>query len=359
MMDQHPEIPPPLPGPQVQRQALGVLVIAALIAACFLIAEPFLTALTWAIILTVAAWPSYVQLNHLLRNRRRLAAFIFVVIGIIILVAPLVLAGMSLAHRAPALLQWLEHVERNGLPGPPDAVAGWPVVGPRLHEAWAGVSAQGSEVLAEYQAEISAAARWLLLRAGSFGLTVLQFALAIVIAGLLLVKAGRANALLRALVARIGGAEALDMLPVAEHTIRAVSFGVVGTSLAEGVLSAIGFTIAGERGAVLLGCATFLVCLLQVGPGFVFLPAAAWMWWRGAAGWAVFVLAWHLALVLPVEVLGRPFFISRDTGLPLLLIFVGVLGGVLAFGFIGIFVGATVLAVSYRLLLRWLAPPAP
>lgn len=135
-----------------------------------------------------------------------------------------------------------------------------------------------------------------------------------------------------------------------------MSFGVVGTSLVEGVLSAISFAIAGQRGAILLGCATFLICLLQAGPGFVFLPAAAWMWWRGEHGWAIFVLAWHLVLVLPVEVLGRPYFISRDTGLPMLLIFVGVLGGVIAFGFIGIFVGATVLAVSYRLLLRWLAP---
>lgn len=169
-------------------------------------------------------------------------------------------------------------------------------------------------------------------------------------------RADRACTLLRAFAVRIGGPAASDLLPLAEHTIRAVSFGVVGTSLVEGVLSAISFAIAGQRGAILLGCATFLICLLQAGPGFVFLPAAAWMWWRGEHGWAIFVLAWHLVLVLPVEVLGRPYFISRDTGLPMLLIFVGVLGGVIAFGFIGIFVGATVLAVSYRLLLRWLAP---
>lgn len=355
-MDQHPEIPVPQPGPHIHRQALGILVIAALVAACFVVAEPFLTAVMWAIILAVSAWPGFVRLSRALGNRRRPAAFIFVIIGIVILILPLVLAGMSAARRAPAVMQSIEHVEQNGVPGPPDAVARLPLVGPRLHDIWAGLSAQGSEVLAQYQGEISAAARWLLLRAGSFGLTVLQFALAIIIAGLLLVRANRATALLRAFVGRIGGPAALDLLPLAEHTIRAVSFGVVGTSLVEGVLSAIGFTIAGTPGPILLGCATFLICLLQAGPGFVFLPAAAWVWWRGEPGWAAFILAWHLVLVLPVEMFGKPVFVSRDTGLPMLLIFVGVLGGVLAFGFIGIFVGATVLAVSYRLLLRWLAP---
>jgi len=355
-MDQRPTAPVPQPEARTDQRLWHILTVSALIAACFVVAEPFLSAVTWAVILAVSAWPGFVRLNLMLGNRRRLTGAIFAVAGIVILILPLVLAGVSAARRVPAVMQAIEYVEQNGVPGPPDAVARLPLVGPRLHDLWAGVSEQGSEVLSEYRAEINVTARWLLRRAGSFGLTVLQFALAIVVAALLLVRAGRAIALLRAFAARIGGAEALDMLPLAEHTIRAVSFGVVGTSLVEGVLSAAGFTIAGQRAAVLLGCATFLFCILQAGPGLVFLPAAAWMWWRGETGWAVFILAWHAALVLPVEMLGRPFFISRGTGLPMLLIFVGVLGGLLAFGFIGVFVGATVLAVSYTMLLRWLAP---
>lgn len=355
-MDQPPNVPVPQPGWRVQQRLWSILATAALIAACFVIAEPFLSAVTWAIILAVSAWPAFVWLGSALGNRRRLAAVIFAVAGFVILILPLVLAGMSVARRAPAVMQAIEHVEQNGVPGPPDAVARLPVVGPRLHDLWARISEQGSEVFADYRSEINATVRWLLLRVGSFGLTVLQFALAIIIAALLLVRAERVCALLRAFAVRIGGAEGLDLLPLAEHTIRAVSFGVIGTALLEGVLSGVGFTIAGQQAAILLGCATFLLCLLQAGPGFVFLPAAAWMWWQGETGWAIFVLAWHAALVLPVEMLGKPYFVSRGTGLPMLLIFVGVLGGVLAFGFIGIFVGATVLAVSYALLLYWLAP---
>lgn len=357
IMEQHPDIPVPPPGERLEQHLWRGLAIVALIAACFVIAEPFLSAVAWAVILAVSAWPSFVWLSLTLGNRRRLTATLFAAAGIVILVLPLVLAGMSVARHAPAVMQSVEYVEQNGVPGPPDALTRVPLVGPRLYDLWAGVSEQGSEVLAQYRAEINATARWLLRRAGSFGLTVLQFALAIIIASLLLVRADRVVALLRAFAGRIGGPEALDLLPLAEHTIRAVSLGVVGTSLVEGVLSAVGFTIAGERGAILLGCATFLICLLQAGPGFVFVPAAAWMWWRGEIGWAIFILAWHAALVLPVEMFGKPYFISRDTGLPMLLIFVGVLGGLLAFGFIGIFVGATVLAVSYTMLLRWLAPP--
>jgi predicted PurR-regulated permease PerM len=355
-MEQQPSVPVTRPGWQVYRQAWSILVITALVAVCFVVTKPFLSAATWAVILAVSAWPGFVRLGPVLRDRRRLTAALFAVAGIIVLILPLVLAGMSVARRAPAVMQLIDNVGQNGLPGPPDALARVPFVGSRLHDFWAGVSEQGSEVLAQYREDITAAARWLLRRAGSFGLTVLQFALAIVIAALLLARADRAIGLLRAFAFRVGGPEALDLVPLAEHTIRAVALGVVGTSLLEGVLSAVGFAIAGERGTILLGCATFVICLLQAGPGFVFLPAAAWMWWRGETGWAVFILAWHLALVLPVEIFGRPFFISRGTGLPLLLIFIGVVGGLIAFGFIGVFVGPTVLAVSYAMLLRWLAP---
>lgn len=330
--------------------------VMGLAVACFVIAEPFLSAVTWAAILAVSAWPSFARLSTALGGRRRLTGAIFVAAGIVILILPLVVAGMSAARRAPAVMQAIEYVEQNGIPGPSEAIARLPLVGSRLYDLWSGVSQQGSEVLAQYRAEINAAVRWLLRGAGSFGLTVLQFTLAIVIAGMFLVKADGALALLRRFAVRVGGQEALDLLPLAEHTVRAVSLGVVGTALAEGALSAVGFAIAGERGAILFGCATFMICLLQIGPGLVFLPAAAWMWWRGDPGWAAFVLAWHLVLVLPVEMFGRPVLISRSTGLPMLLIFVGVLGGLLAFGFIGIFVGATVLAVSYKVLLHWLAP---
>jgi predicted PurR-regulated permease PerM len=356
-MDQPPHVPVPRPGRHLYQQAWGLLIIAVLVAACFVVAEPFLSAVAWAVILAVSAWPGFVRLSLALDSRRRLTATLFAVAGIVILILPLVLAGMSVARRAPAVMQAIDEVGQNGVPGPPDALARVPLVGPWLYDLWASVSEQGSEVLAQYRADITAAARWLLRRAGSFGLTVLQFALAIVIAALLLVRAERVVALLRAFAVRVGGPEALDLLPLAEHTIRAVSLGVVGTSLVEGVLSGIGFAIAGVGYAVLLGGATFLICLLQAGPGFVFLPAAAWIWWRGETGWALFILAWHLALVLPVEMFGKPYFISRGTGLPMLVIFVGVVGGLLAFGFIGVFVGPTVLAVSYAMLLRWLEPP--
>ncbi len=357
-MDQLPSVPVPPSEARVDPRAWRTLAVAALGAACFVIAEPFLSTVAWATILAVSAEPSFARLNLMLRSRRRLTGVIFATAGIVVLILPLVLAGMSAARRAPVVMQAIDYVEQNGVPGPPNAVARVPLVGPRLHDFWAETADQGNEVLAQYRGEINATARWLLRRAGSFGLTVLQFALAIIIAALLLVRADRATALLRAFAVRIGGLEALDLLPLAEHTIRAVSLGVVGTALAEGVLSAIGFTIAGNRYAILLGGATFVICLLQAGPGFVFLPVAGWMWWRGDTGWVLFVLAWHAALVLPIEVFGRPFFISRDTGLPLLLIFVGVLGGLLAFGFVGVFVGPTVLAVSHAMLLRWLAPLA-
>lgn len=225
IMDQRLNVPVPQPGARAKQRLWRVLAIAALIAACFVIAQPFLTAVTWAIILPVSAWPGFARLSLALGNRRRVAAAVFVAAGILIL--PLVLAGMSAARRAPAVMQAIEHVEQNGVPGPSDAVSRLPLVGPQLDNLWGRVSEQGSEALAQYRAEINAAARWLLLRAGSFGLTLLQFALANLIAALLLVRADRACALLRAFAVRIGGPAASDLLPLAEHTIRAVSCGEI------------------------------------------------------------------------------------------------------------------------------------
>lgn len=359
----HPNAPVPSPGapadaPRLDPRFWPTLAVAALVTACVAVAWPFLSTAAWAVILAVTAWPAFARLDRALGGRPRLAGFLFAVAGVVVLIVPLVLAGMSAARRAPAAVQAVDYVVQNGVPKPPEAVARLPLVGPRLHDAWESVSEQGDEVLTEYRSEISAAARWLLGRAGSFGLAVLQFALALVIAALLLARADRVLGLLRAFAARVGGAEALDLLPLAERTIRAVSLGVVGTALAEGALSWAGFAITGEGYAALLGGATALACLLQGGPGLVFLPAAAWLWSRGESGWAGFILAWHVALVLPVEVFGKPYFVSRGAGLPLALIFVGVVGGLLAFGFLGVFVGPTVLAVSYAALLYWLGPAA-
>ena len=348
--------PPPVPRQNVDQRLWHVLTTTALVSSCFVIARPFLATIAWGVILAVTAWPGFVRLRAALGGRKRLAATAFVLAGMIVLVAPLIIAGLSAAHRAPAAIAFIDGFERNGLPGPPDAVANLPLLGPRLHDIWARLSQQGTEVLTLYRAEINGTARWLLIRSGSFGMVVLQFAAAIIIAGLLLVRAERSRTLLQSFASRVGGQPARDLLPVAEHAIRAVSFGVVGTALAEAILSAIGYSIAGQRAAILLGGVTFLVCLLQAGPGLVFLSAAAWVWYQGSPAWAVFILAWHILLVLPIELFGRPIFISRGTGLPIWLIFIGVVGGLLAFGLIGVFVGATVLAISYRLLVRWLVP---
>lgn len=333
---------------------LRLACIGGLLVGCFTILRPFVAPLIWATVLAVSCWPGFRRLRGLLGERAGLAAWVFALAGMAVLLLPLVAAGLSAARHAPDLLAGIERVRHDGLPRLPEALTGLPVVGGRLAQFWAELSGEGTAVLSRYGSEIRLGVGWLAVRAGSFTLTLVQFALAIILAALCLARAERAQAILGAIERRIGGSESGEMMALAARTIRAVSIGVVGGAFVEGVLSAVGLAIAGVPGSALLGVATFASGILQLGPGVVFLPVAAWVWWHDGWPWALFVLAWHLALVVPVAMFGGPGLMSNDTGLPMVLVLFGVLGGMLAFGFIGIFLGPTVLAVSYTLALRWL-----
>ena len=300
-------------------------------------------------------------MTRMLGGRRGLAAFAVSFAFMAVFLLPMVAAVMSAADHASSVLHWIDTVEAHGLPGPPPDVVGWPLVGPHLHDAWARLSTEGGEAFARNQTEIRTAVEWLLTQGGSLGLGLLQFALAIVITGLFLSNASPAVGLARSFAENVGGAEALQLLPLAARTIRAVSFGIVGTALAEAVLATIGYALAGVPMAVLLGFVTFLSCMLQIGPLLIALPTAIWLWSTGEVGWAIFVALWNVLMVNSIDNFAKPYFVSKGTHLPISLVFAGVLGGMIAWGFVGTFLGATILAVGYTLLLSWLGkgPGAP
>jgi predicted PurR-regulated permease PerM len=152
---------------------------------------------------------------------------------------------------------------------------------------------------------------------------------------------------------RLAGGRAAYLLGIVRGTVTGVIYGILGTGLAQGVLAAIGFAIAGVPGAVLLGVATFFLSVVPVGPPLVWGGAAIWLFQSGEAGWAAFVAAWGFFLVSTVDNVIKPFIISRGASLPFAIVFLGVLGGVLGFGVIGAFLGPTLLAVGYRLATEW------
>ena len=222
-------------------RAWSLVVIAGLVLACLKITAPFVASTLWAIILAVSVWPLFAAMTRMLGGRRGLAAFAVSFAFMAVFLLPMVAAVMSAADHASSVLHWIGTVEAHGLPGPPPDVAGWPLVGPHLHDAWARLSTEGGEAFARNQAEIRTAVEWLLTQGGSLGLGLLEFALAIVITGLFLSNASPAVRLARSFAEKVGGAEALQLLPLAARTIRAVSFGIVGTALVEAVLATIGY----------------------------------------------------------------------------------------------------------------------
>jgi predicted PurR-regulated permease PerM len=343
---------------RLYERAWGLFFVAALSAACLLIAAPFLAATLWAIVLAVSFWPIYRRLRNMLGGRRGLAAFLVSLLLMVTLLVPVVGLAVSAANHVPTVMEWIDTVAKNGLPPPPLEVATWPIIGDRLYGAWIAASVEGTEIFVRFQKQIKATIAWLFSQGGTLGLGILEFALAIVITGILLVKAEIARAMVNAFAAKIGGDGAVELLQVVGRTIRAVSNGVVGTAFLQGVLSAFGFAISGVPVPVLLGFLSFLLAVMQVGPAPVWIPAALWLWLSGQAEWAAFLAAWGLFAVNSIDNFVRPYLISRGSHLPLLLIFAGVLGGMLAWGLIGIFLGATLLAVGYRLLISWIERPA-
>jgi predicted PurR-regulated permease PerM len=242
----------------------------------------------------------------------------------------------------------------SGLPPPPEWVARLPFFGARLSvtmTGWAEAGPAGLE--ARLMPYASVVAQWLFDRAGSLGSTLLQFLLVVLLSAVLYSSGETAAGMVRRFGRRLAGQRGEGSVILAGQAIRSVALGVGVTAIVQTVLGAIGLLIAGVPFVSLLAAVMMVLCIAQIGPALVLFPAVVWMYWTGENGWATFLLVWSIVVVMLDNVL-RPFLIKKGADLPLLLIFAGVIGGLLGFGLIGIFVGPVVLAVTYTLLTAWM-----
>jgi predicted PurR-regulated permease PerM len=229
------------------------------------------------------------------------------------------------------------------------------VVGSKATEYWQSHLGDTGAVLGKLKELIQTAGAWLLKGGLALGSGVLEMALSILTAFFLFRSGARAAERLSTAVERISGEKGKHLLTLAGKTVRGVVYGILGTALVQAILAGIGFFIAGVPGAVLLGLLTFFSSVIPVaGTALVWLPAALWLFSQGSSGWGVFMLIWGFA-VANVDNVIKPWLISQGSDMPFLLIFFGVIGGALTFGFIGVFLGPTLLAVGWRLVEEWLA----
>jgi predicted PurR-regulated permease PerM len=332
---------------------IGGAILFLLIVGCFLVLAPFLTDLLWAVVLAYTSWPLYVWLRRRLGGWNNLAALLMTLFMVVIVLAPFAIAASAIADNVDRIAELGHRFFEQELRQPPDWVAGLPVVGNAIAEYWLEL-VQDTDQLGESLRALTPTLRTFVLKVGQgMGAGLLHLALAVFFTFFLFRGAEGAVVQLRAVTWRLGGARAVRLLEVAGGTVQSVVYGILGTALAQGMLAAIGFAIAGVPGAPLLGLATFFLSIVPVGPPLIWLPAAIWVYAHGHTGWAIFVLLWGLLVVSGVDNILKPMLISRGTHMPFIMVFLGVLGGALAFGFIGVFLGPTLLAVAYRLLMEW------
>ncbi|MFA6034442.1 MAG: AI-2E family transporter YdiK [Myxococcota bacterium] len=343
------------PARDLTRTMLSVLFIGGLIAANIWILKPFLPSLLWAVAIVVATWPVMLRMQALLGGRRSAAVAFMTVALLLLIVVPVFLAVLTIMDNADRIIGWAKTLETNGLPPPPEWVSRIPLAGPRLSSAWEGVSAAGREGLTT---RISPYAgkfiEWFFNKAGGAGMMLIEFLLTVVVAAILYSGGETAGRWLLRFARRLAGVHGDNVVILAAKSIRGVALGVVVTALAQSILGGIGLAVTGVPGATVLAAIMFLLCIAQIGAGPVLIPAIIWLYWSGhVLGGTVLIVFTVVAVTM--DNLLRPFLIKKGVDLPLLLILAGVLGGLMAFGIIGLFIGPVVLAVTYTLIGAWIS----
>jgi predicted PurR-regulated permease PerM len=337
----------------ITRVVLAVLAIAGLIATSVWILRPFATAGIWATMITVASWPLLLRLQTRFRGRRMPAVVTMVSALILVLVLPIALAVSTVQEHAADLSRWSQALATITLPQPPAWVQGIPIVGAKLSVRWQEIAVAGPGALAQriapYASELGA---WLLSKAGGVAMMLIHLLLTVLISAILYARGETVGAGARAFARRLAGTRGESTLMLAGQAIRAVALGIVVTALVQSVLAWGGLVVAGVPQATILTALVFVLCVAQLGPGFVLIPACIWLYWADHPGWAIALLIWTILLAGVDNVL-RPYLIKRGANLPLLLILAGVIGGLVAFGVVGLFIGPVVLAVTYTLTVAW------
>ncbi|MDP1924357.1 MAG: AI-2E family transporter YdiK [Thiobacillus sp.] len=332
---------------------LAVLFIGLLIAVSFWIVWPFLSALIWATMVVVATWPLMLQVQARLGGSRMLAVAVMTLSLLLVLLVPMSLAIVTLVDNADRIIGWSKWLAESRVPAPPHWVAGIPLIGDRIQQFWLQFVASGIQDLAiklvPYAKDIT---RWFVAEVGGFGVLFFQFLLTVLIAAILYAGGESAATWVKQFGLRLAGEKGVGAVVLAGQAIRGVALGVVVTALAQSILGGIGLAISGVPMVAVLTALMFMLCIAQLGPVFVLLPAVGWLFWSGDTGWGIFLLVWTLVVGTLDNIL-RPYLIRKGADLPMLLMFVGVIGGMVSFGLVGIFVGPVVLAVTYTLLDAW------
>ena len=337
----------------LNRTTLSILFILVLIAASFMVFRPFLLATVWAAMIATSTWPLMRRLQSALGGRRGAAVAVMTIALLLVLIIPLSFAAVTIVQNADSVTVWLSSLHTRPLPQPPAWLSSIPLVGTEWTRIWSEAVAGGPEsLLAKVGPYLGRLFDWFAGQLGGLGVMIFQFLLTVLITAIFYSNGEAAAKGVILFARRLAGAQGEQAVILAGQAVRGIALGVVVTATVQSLAAGIGLAIAGIPAAVLLTALIFVLCIAQLGPILIMLPCVGWLYWSGDSLWGSILLVWAL-LVGTMDNFLRPVLIRKGVDLPLLLIMSGVIGGLVAFGLIGIFVGPVVLAVNYMLLEDW------
>ena len=320
---------------------------------CYEIAAPFIPVVVWAVIISVAIYPAHVSLTAKLGGKSKLSAAILALVGAAVIVIPMWLLGSSTVGALKRVGAQLKD-GTAAVPPPNGSVAEWPLIGEKAHGLWSAAAEDLQGTIEQFQPQFNEFGQWLISLAGSTALTALLFLVAILIAVALLSVAESGQKTAKAIVAKFAGEEqgrAIVDLSIA--TIRSVVKGVLGVAVIQAILAAIGLVVMGVPAAGIWAAIVLVLAIIQLPPIIILLPIAIWVFSTASTVPATIFLVYML-IVSASDAFLKPMLLGRGLETPMLVILIGALGGAIAMGIIGLFVGAVVLSVGYQLLVAWM-----
>ncbi len=337
------------------RTGFQVLALGGLVVVSFWIVQPFLMATAWGTMLAVATWPLLLRVEAWVGRRRSIAVIVMTTALLLVLIVPVYFGVTAIVDNTTQIAAWSNVVARRGLPPPPVWVSEIPLVGTRVMARWREAAAVTPEELASRLAPVATTAvLWFVGQVGNLTLLLVQLVLTLFVVVVAYANGETFGDAMERFARRVAGGHGDEAVHLAARAVRAVALGVIVTALAQAALVGLGFAVAGVPFAAILTALAFILSIAQIGPGLVLIGATVWVYVRSGVVWGTVFLVWAIVCGTLDNVL-RPALIKRGVDLPLLLVFAGVVGGLVAFGVIGLFVGPVVLAVAYTFLVEWVS----
>ncbi len=332
--------------------AIRIGLIALLAFWSFYIAAPFIVPVIWGIIIAVGSYPVHQLLQSKLGLSNTLSATLYTFLLLALLITPTIMLSGALIDEAQDISNQIDQ-DTLSIPLPPESVKDWPLVGDEVSSFWTKASTDPTGTMRRVQPELQKIGKWLVSTAAGAGFTILMFSFSIIISGVFLATADKGRRAAELILTRLVGENGKSMTELAQATVRSVVNGILGIAILQAILAGLGFLAMGIPGAGALALVCLVLAVVQIDILIILIPLSIYAFSTTGAVAAIAFLVWNIAVGLMNNVL-KPILLSRGVQAPMAVIFIGAIGGMLAHGIIGLFIGAVVFVLGYTLFMSWL-----